>query len=422
MTLHNALLAGRSVGVAYGSLERLVARGRRLVLAVSADLARPDARARGPAGRARRSSPRRPGRPRARDARRCARDCGRRRPLVLTVGAAGRAEGPPAAARRRRRCWRGASRARLFVVAGDGPLHGGSAAPDRARGPAGRLLGRRADVADLLAAADVVVVPRSGRASRWSFRRRCGPVPRSSRPTSAASADLVGDAAVLVPSGDAAALAEAVAALLDDPGGARDWLAAAARASGPPSCPPTTDAVTRSRRCTPSARATVLIDSTARGRAPVLHRRTLTTGAALAASADDQAHLRHRRRRLLPRQGPDRLSLGHLLNARGLRVTMQKLDPYLNVDPGTMNPFQHGEVFVTDDGAETDLDIGHYERFLDVDLHGSANVTTGQVYSAVIAKERRGEYLGDTVQVIPHITNEIKARIRAMAGSTTSTS
>ncbi len=108
-------------------------------------------------------------------------------------------------------------------------------------------------------------------------------------------------------------------------------------------------------------------------------------------------------------------SLGSLLKARGLRVTMQKLDPYLNVDPGTMNPFQHGEVFVTDDGAETDLDIGHYERFLDTDLLGSANVTTGQVYSSVIAKERRGEYLGDTVQVIPHITNEIKARIRAMA-------
>jgi len=108
-------------------------------------------------------------------------------------------------------------------------------------------------------------------------------------------------------------------------------------------------------------------------------------------------------------------SLGSLLKARGLRVTMQKLDPYLNVDPGTMNPFQHGEVFVTEDGAETDLDIGHYERFLDTDLVGSANVTTGQVYSTVIAKERRGEYLGDTVQVIPHITNEIKARIRGMA-------
>jgi CTP synthase len=108
-------------------------------------------------------------------------------------------------------------------------------------------------------------------------------------------------------------------------------------------------------------------------------------------------------------------SLGNLLTARGLRVTMQKLDPYLNVDPGTMNPFQHGEVFVTDDGAETDLDVGHYERFLDTVLHGSANVTTGQVYSTVIAKERRGEYLGDTVQVIPHITNEIKARIRRMA-------
>jgi CTP synthase len=108
-------------------------------------------------------------------------------------------------------------------------------------------------------------------------------------------------------------------------------------------------------------------------------------------------------------------SLGNLLKARGLRVTMQKLDPYLNVDPGTMNPFQHGEVFVTDDGAETDLDVGHYERFLDTNLNGIANVTTGQVYSSVIAKERRGDYLGDTVQVIPHITNEIKARIRAMA-------
>ncbi|MGH3484547.1 MAG: CTP synthase, partial [Nocardioidaceae bacterium] len=107
-------------------------------------------------------------------------------------------------------------------------------------------------------------------------------------------------------------------------------------------------------------------------------------------------------------------SLGRLLKSRGLRVTMQKLDPYLNVDPGTMNPFQHGEVFVTDDGAETDLDIGHYERFLDEDLSGRANVTTGQVYSDVIAKERRGDYLGDTVQVIPHITNEIKDRMLAM--------
>ncbi|WP_252973841.1 CTP synthase [Janibacter melonis] len=108
-------------------------------------------------------------------------------------------------------------------------------------------------------------------------------------------------------------------------------------------------------------------------------------------------------------------SLGHLLRARGLSVTMQKLDPYLNVDPGTMNPFQHGEVFVTEDGAECDLDIGHYERFLGVDLLGSANVTTGQVYNRVIARERRGEYLGDTVQVIPHITNEIKDRMRAAA-------
>src|SRR5680860_905350 len=109
-------------------------------------------------------------------------------------------------------------------------------------------------------------------------------------------------------------------------------------------------------------------------------------------------------------------SLGHLLRARGLRVVMQKLDPYINVDPGTMNPFQHGEVFVTADGTETDLDIGHYERFLDVELSGAANATTGQVYSTVIAKERRGEYLGDTVQVIPHIVDEIKARMRAQAG------
>ena len=109
-------------------------------------------------------------------------------------------------------------------------------------------------------------------------------------------------------------------------------------------------------------------------------------------------------------------SLGRLLVARGIRVTMQKLDPYLNVDPGTMNPFQHGEVFVTDDGAETDLDIGHYERFLDRNLSGSANVTTGQVYSRVIARERRGEYLGETVQVIPHITNEIKERMLANDG------
>ena len=108
-------------------------------------------------------------------------------------------------------------------------------------------------------------------------------------------------------------------------------------------------------------------------------------------------------------------SLGHLLRGRGLSVAMQKLDPYINVDPGTMNPFQHGEVFVTADGTEADLDIGHYERFLDVELSGDANATTGQVYSEVIAKERRGEYLGDTVQVIPHIVDEIKRRMRAQA-------
>ncbi len=108
-------------------------------------------------------------------------------------------------------------------------------------------------------------------------------------------------------------------------------------------------------------------------------------------------------------------SLGRLFKSRGLRVTLQKLDPYINVDPGTMNPFEHGEVFVLDDGAETDLDLGHYERFTDENLHRGSNITTGLVYQSVIAKERRGDYLGKTVQVIPHITNEIKERIRALA-------
>ncbi|MPZ74523.1 MAG: CTP synthase [Nitriliruptorales bacterium] len=108
-------------------------------------------------------------------------------------------------------------------------------------------------------------------------------------------------------------------------------------------------------------------------------------------------------------------SLGTLLKARGLRITMQKLDPYVNVDPGTMNPFQHGEVFVTEDGGETDLDLGHYERFIDENLRRSSSVSTGQIYSAVIAKERRGDYMGETVQVIPHVTNEIKSRILALA-------
>jgi CTP synthase len=107
-------------------------------------------------------------------------------------------------------------------------------------------------------------------------------------------------------------------------------------------------------------------------------------------------------------------SLGRLLKSRGLRVMMQKLDPYINVDPGTMNPFQHGEVFVTEDGGETDLDLGHYERFIDENMLKASNVTTGAIYSTVIAKERRGDYLGDTVQVIPHITNAIKERIRSL--------
>lgn len=110
--------------------------------------------------------------------------------------------------------------------------------------------------------------------------------------------------------------------------------------------------------------------------------------------------------------------LGRLLKNRGFNITMQKLDPYINTDAGTMNPYQHGEVFVTDDGAETDLDLGHYERFVDVSLSKHANVTTGQIYGAVIAKERRGDYLGGTVQVIPHITDEIKARIRRNAEDT----
>ena len=108
-------------------------------------------------------------------------------------------------------------------------------------------------------------------------------------------------------------------------------------------------------------------------------------------------------------------SLGRLLKSRGLRVTMQKLDPYINLDPGTMNPFQHGEVFVTDDGGESDLDLGHYERFVNVSLHRDSNATTGSIYTTVLAKERRGDYLGNTVQVIPHITNEIKERIRRLA-------
>src|SRR5512138_493387 len=109
-------------------------------------------------------------------------------------------------------------------------------------------------------------------------------------------------------------------------------------------------------------------------------------------------------------------SIGSLLEARGLKVSNQKLDPYINVDPGTMNPFQHGEVFVTDDGAETDLDLGHYERFTSTRMGKANNLTTGQVYYSVIAKERRGDYLGGTIQVIPHITNEIKAVIREAAG------
>ena len=111
-------------------------------------------------------------------------------------------------------------------------------------------------------------------------------------------------------------------------------------------------------------------------------------------------------------------SLGRLLKARGLRVAAQKLDPYINVDPGTMSPYQHGEVFVTEDGAETDLDLGHYERFIDEDLNQFSNLTTGKVYWNVLQKERRGEYLGETIQVIPHVTNEIKSFIYTVGQKT----
>ena len=111
-------------------------------------------------------------------------------------------------------------------------------------------------------------------------------------------------------------------------------------------------------------------------------------------------------------------SLGRLLKARGLKVQVQKFDPYINVDPGTMSPFQHGEVFVTEDGAETDLDIGHYERFVDENLSRNANHTAGAVWDRVLRKERKGEYLGSTVQVIPHITNEIKERVRSISEAT----
>src|SRR5947207_5808169 len=112
-------------------------------------------------------------------------------------------------------------------------------------------------------------------------------------------------------------------------------------------------------------------------------------------------------------------SIGCLLEARGLRVTLQKLDPYINVDPGTMSPFQHGEVFVTDDGAETDLDLGHYERFTNAELSQANNWTSGRIYLSVIEKERRGDYLGKTIQVIPHITDEIKEAVRGVAEKNT---
>ncbi len=108
-------------------------------------------------------------------------------------------------------------------------------------------------------------------------------------------------------------------------------------------------------------------------------------------------------------------SIGRILKSRGFTVSVMKLDPYLNVDPGTMSPYQHGEVFVTKDGSETDLDLGHYERFIDIELTASSNVTAGQIYSSVITRERRGDYLGGTIQTVPHVTNEIKERIFSLA-------
>ena len=128
-----------------------------------------------------------------------------------------------------------------------------------------------------------------------------------------------------------------------------------------------------------------------------------------------KVHLRDRRRGVVARQGPGGGLDRRLLESRGLKVTLQKFDPYINVDPGTMSPFQHGEVYVTDDGAETDLDLGHYERFTHSQLTRDNNWTTGQIYDPIIQKERRGDYLGKTVQVIPHITNEIKARMKKVA-------
>ena len=135
-----------------------------------------------------------------------------------------------------------------------------------------------------------------------------------------------------------------------------------------------------------------------------------------------QAYFRYRRRRVVFGQGHHGSSLGHLLKARGYKVTMQKMDPYLNVDPGTMSPFQHGEVFVTEDGHEGDLDLGHYERFIDENLSRESNFTQGSIYKTLIARERRGDFLGGTVQVIPHVTEAIKERLRRIADQSGATS
>ncbi len=319
------------------------------------------------------------------------------------------------------RAWRHVEPRALLAIAGGGPLRAQLADRIAAEGLPVRLLGARQDVSRLLAAADVAVL-----SSVWEARSLYAQeaLPRrgaAGRATAVGgSPELVGDAAVLVPPGDPRALAEAVLRVLREPA-LRSRLAAAgpARAAQWPTQEQIVAglldlyAELSARHAAPATAAKLKNPWTPQRfpagpnatecalAGPHITKHLFVTGGVASSLG----------------KGLTASSLGNLLTARGLRVTMPpRLGPYLNVDPGTMNPFQHGEVFVTDDGAETDLDVGHYERFLDVVLHGSANVTTGQIYSTVIAKERRGEYLGDTVQVIPHITNEIKARIRKMAG------
>ena len=284
-----------------------------------------------------------------------------------------------------------------------------------------RLLGHRDDVPDLLAAADVVVSSAVWEGQPVGLQEALHAGAAVVATDVGGTAAVVGDAALLVPPADAGLA------------GARDPRRR--RCTAPVRDNLRSRAVERAASCrprpTPWRRPLTAYRSVLPGRRPrpehrsegwePASRRRVGSGRTCPHDVSLKPVAHQTTKHIFVTggvasslgKGLTASSLGHLLRARGLRVTMQKLDPYLNVDPGTMNPFQHGEVFVTDDGAETDLDIGHYERFLDVNLKGSANVTTGQVYNRVIARERRGEYLGDTVQVIPHITNEIKARMRA---------